>query len=49
MPPDMIEDFLGYFDGRVCERVANQMKLDVEAARVRRVAGGLSPSAIGPR
>lgn len=49
MPPDMIEDFLGYFDGRACERVAKQMKLDVEAARVRRVAGSLSPRAIGPR
>ncbi len=36
MPRAMVEDYLGYFDGRVCERVVALMKQDIRAARARR-------------
>lgn len=36
MPPEMIEDYLGYFDGRVCDRVVSSMKREIQSARNRR-------------
>ena len=36
IPQGMVEDFLGYFDGKVRERVVAIMKQDIAAARARR-------------
>ena len=36
MPPSMVEEYLGFFDGKTCSRVVSLMGEDIKSARAQR-------------